>query len=130
MPVSLKNASIEAIRQFAPDATLGPPVHDTVKGSVAHMTPPAVSVRRAGETARPRWIVLPRYERGAAARLAVLSRARTFMQLADNAFNYDVHGRRGFELLAEVVTGCDCFEFRYGALDDAVALLDDTARRA
>jgi HprK-related kinase A len=129
-PVSLKNASIDAIRQFSPDATLGPPVHDTVKGSVAHMTLPTESVRRATETARPRWIALPGYEHGAAPRLAALSKARAFMHLADNAFNYDVHGRRGFELLARVVAGCDCFEFRYGSLEDAVAVFDDAARRA
>ena len=84
----------------------------------------------AVETARPRWIVLPRYEHGAAAQVAASSKARTFMHLADNAFNYDVHGRRGFELLARVVDGSDCFEFRYGALDDAVAVFDDAARRA
>jgi HprK-related kinase A len=124
-PVSLKNASIEVIRSFAPDARLGPTVRDTIKGSVAHMRAPAESVRRAGETARPRWIALPRFENAAATRLEPLSRARTFMHLADHAFNYDVHGRRGFELLAQVVDGSDCFEFPYGALDDAVARLDD-----
>jgi hypothetical protein len=40
-----------------------------------------------------------------------------------------VHGRRGFELLAQVVSGSDCFEFRYATLDDAVAVIDDAARR-
>ena len=129
-PVSLKNASIEVIRRFSPGATVGPPVHDTVKGSVAHMSPPADSVHRASETARPRWIVLPQYERDAAPQLVALSRARAFMHLADNAFNYDVHGRRGFELLAQVIDGCECFEFHYGALEDAVAVFDDAARRA
>src|SRR5437762_2465625 len=69
-PVSLKNESIDAIRRFSPGTVLGPPVHDTVKGSVAHMKPPTDSVRRAMETARPRWIVMPRYEGGAAAHLA------------------------------------------------------------
>lgn len=129
-PISLKNESIGAIGRFAPRATLGPPVHDTVKGSVAHMKAPADSVRRASEVARPRWVVLPHFERGAAPHLAPLSRARAFMHLADHAFNYDVHGRRGFELLAEVISGTDCFEFRYGALEDAVAVFDDLARRA
>ena len=129
-PVSLKNASIAAIRQFYPAAELGPPVHDTAKGSVAHLKAPTDSVRRASELARPRWIVLPCYETGAGAQLAPLSKARTFMYLADQAFNYDVHGRRGFELLAQVVSGSDCFEFRYGTLDDAVAVIDDVARRA
>jgi hypothetical protein len=129
-PVSLKNESIAAIGRFAPRATLSPPVHDTVKGSVAHMKAPTDSVRRASEAARPRWIALPRFERGAAPHLAPLSKARAFMHLADHAFNYDVHGRRGFELLAEVIDGTDCFEFRYGALEDAVAVFDDLARRA
>lgn len=129
-PVSLKNASIDVIRKFAPDARVGPPVHDTVKGSVAHMKPPVDSVRRAPEAARPRWIVLPRYESGAAARLTPLSKARAFMHLADHAFNYDVHGRRGFELLAQVVTNSDCFEFQYGVLEDSIAVFDDVACRA
>jgi hypothetical protein len=129
-PVSLKNASIDAVRRFSPDAVLGPPVHDTVKGSVAHMKAPTDSVRRATEAARPRWIVLPHYESGAAARLAPLSKARAFMHLADHAFNYDVHGRRGFELLGQVITNSDCFEFQYGALEDAISVFDDAARRA
>jgi HprK-related kinase A len=129
-PVSLKNASIDAIRNFSPGAELGPPVHDTVKGSVAHMKPPTDSVRRANEVARPRWIVLPRYEVGAQTHLLPLSRARAFMHLADHAFNYDVHGRRGFELLAQVIAGSDCFEFEYGALEDAVAVFDSVAGRA
>jgi len=59
-----------------------------------------------------------------------LSRARAFMHLADHAFNYDVHGRRGFELLAQVIDSSDCFEFHYGALEHAVAVFDDVARRA
>jgi hypothetical protein len=129
-PVSLKNASIDAIRRFAPDAALSPPVHDTVKGTVAHMKAPTESVRRATETARPRWIVLPHYESGAAALLTPLSKARAFMHLADHAFNYDVHGRKGFELLARVITDSDCFEFQYGALEDAIAAFDDAALRA
>ena len=94
------------------------------------MKPPTVSVRRAADVARPRWIVLPHFERGAAAQLAPLSKARAFMHLADHAFNYDVHGRPGFELLAQVIGGSDCFEFHYGALDDAVAVFDELARRA
>ena len=128
-PVSLKNASIEVMRRFAPGATIGPPVHDTVKGSVAHMSPPVESVRRASEIARLRWIVLPRYERDAAPQLVPLSKALGFMHLADNAFNYDVHGRRGFELLAQVIDGSECFEFCYGSLEDAITVFDDAARR-
>jgi hypothetical protein len=43
------------------------------------------------------------------------------MQLVNNAFNYDVHGRRGFEWLSRITETSDCFEFEYGgALQEAV----------
>ena len=129
-PISLKNASIDAIRVFAANATLNPPVHDTAKGSVAHMKAPTDSVLRASETARPRWIVLPRFRVGPPARLEPLPRAHAFMYLAEHAFNYDVHGRRGFECLADTVSACDCFEFEYGALGEAVTLFDALTRAA
>jgi len=128
-PISLKNESIDVIRRFAPEARLNPPVHDTVKGSVAHMKAPEQSVIRGAEPARPRWVVLPRFERGATVSLEQQSRARTFMRLAENAFNYDVHGRRGFELLANLIATSDCFECRFSLLEDAVEALDGLARR-
>lgn len=129
-PISLKNVSIEVIRGFARDAILSKPVHDTAKGSVAHMRAPLESVRRAPERARPRWIVLPSYRAGAATALKSLSKARVFMVLADQAFNYDLHGRRGFEALADVVGGCACFEFEYSDLDQAMAVFDELGRQA
>jgi HprK-related kinase A len=129
-PVSLKNASIGVIRAFAPAAAIGPPVHDTTKGSVAHMRAPTDSVRRASESAAPGWIVLPSYRADAGSRLTSLSRARGLMKMAENAFNYSVHGRRGFELLARFVDSCGCYEFEYGDLDEAVAVFDDLAGRA
>src|SRR5437764_7920769 len=63
-PISLKNQSIEVIRCFAPEAVFTAPVHDTAKGSVAHMRAPVESVRRASDEARPRWIVLPKFRSG------------------------------------------------------------------
>ena len=129
-PVSLKNASIEVIARFAPGAVLGPTVRDTLKGSVAHMTPPVDSVRRASEPARPRWVVLPRYEAGAVLRLEPLPRGRAFMQLVDSAFNYHLYGREGFEVLARMVETCACYQLAYGDLEDAVRACADLATGA
>jgi HprK-related kinase A len=126
-PISLKNASIGVIRKFAPDADFSPTVHDTLKGSVAHMKPPEESVRRVNEPSHARWIVFPRYDAGAPSALEQLSRGRTFMRLADGAFNYDVHGRRGFDTLAQLIRASDCYEFRYGDLEDAARLFDRLA---
>ena len=47
------------------------------------------------------------------------------MQLADNAFNYSLHGRAGFDALARLIDSSTCFAFTYGGtLDDAVRTLE------
>lgn len=127
-PVSLKNASIDVIRRFAPGAVLSATVHDTLKGSVAHMKPPKEAVRRAHEPAAPRWIVMPRYEAAASNELRPLSRGRAFMQLAESSFNYHVHARQGFELLVQTVQACECFEFVYSDLESAIQVFDRLSR--
>jgi HprK-related kinase A len=129
-PVSLKNASIGVIRDFAPNAPLSLIVNDTVKGSVAHMQPPIGSVRRADEPANPHWVVFPRYQSGVATTLSPYPKARAFMQLADNAFNYNVHGTKGFDTVADLIGSSGCYEFSYSNLDEAVSAFDALAKSA
>jgi HprK-related kinase A len=126
-PVSLKNESIEVISRFAPQVNFGSRVSETTKGVVAHFAAPAEALRRAGQRARPGWVVLPRYVRQAPAALQPLDRARAFMHLVENAFNYDIFGAEGFELLASVIDRSDCYSFEYSSLHEAVALFDRLA---
>lgn len=121
-PVSLKNRSIDVVRGFVADAVLSPPVANTTKGTVAHLKAPADSIARAAETARPAWIVFPRYEAGAATSLTPIPRARAFFRVADNAFNYSHMGARGFATLAGAIDGCVSYDFRYSDLDEAMAV--------
>jgi hypothetical protein len=126
-PISLKNRSVDVIRAFAPDAVLGPPIVDTKKGDVVHVRAPTDSVLRSGETALPRWIVFPKYTPDAETSLTPESKGKAFMRLADQAFNYSVLGRHGFDVLGDVIDACDAFDLCYGDLEDAVrriSLLD------
>ncbi|HTJ96371.1 MAG TPA: HprK-related kinase A, partial [Rhodocyclaceae bacterium] len=93
-PVSLKNQSIAVMHAFAPNAVFNAPVHDTIKGSVAHMRPPLEALQRSDELAMPGWVVLPKYVAGSTAQLTPLSRARGLMALIENAFNFNLHGKR------------------------------------
>lgn len=129
-PVSLKNASIDVIRRFSSDATIGPTVHDTLKGSVAHMKPPVESVRRSAERASPGWLVLPRYEANASLRVEPLGRGRAFMHLVDSGFNYHLHGRGGFEVLAQLTESSVCYDLTYSDLAQAVEACDELAESA
>ena len=127
-PISLKNQSISTIAAFWPEAPMGPVVHDTLKGSVAHVQPPPASVRRAGQVVAPGWIVLPSYRAGESVGMTRLSKASGFMRLVDSAFNYSVLGRCAFEIVADVVEASECHEFVYGGqLEDAVRAFDDLA---
>lgn len=118
-PVNLKNQSIEVIRAFEPTAELTDAVPNTNKGTVALMRPPGWAVERVLEPARPTWIVLPRYSPGAAARFTPIEKSLTFMTVAEQSFNYDIHGERGFHALGRVVDQCRTLEFEYSALEDA-----------
>ena len=126
-PVSLKNRSIEVIRSFAPESRFSAVVHDTLKGSLAHMKPPAESVRRYQEPARLGWIVFPRYQAGAPLQARALPRARGFMQLLEHAFNYHLHGSRGFECLADMVAPAQALDFSYSQLDEAMHFFEGLA---
>lgn len=126
-PVSLKNQSIPVIRAFSPAVFINRPAHDTLKGTVAHMRPPVDSVRRQHEPAQPGWVVFPKWQADAATQLTPRSRAQTFMFLAQNAFNYSQLGADGFQIGTALIDHCDCYDFEYSVLEDAVAAFDRLA---
>jgi HprK-related kinase A len=127
--VPLKNRSIEVIRRFAPDAYLGPVFEKTRKGTVAHMRPPADSLARQQEPARPRWIVFPRFQADTALTLSPVDKALAFTRLAHNSFNYRLLGLQGFRTLIDLIRRCDCYSLRYSDLDAAIGALDRTLFR-
>lgn len=110
-PISLKNASIDVIRDFAPDAHFGPEARNTVKGTIRHLRPGADAIAAGWQHAQPRWVVFPQYRAGAEARLTRLGRAEGFMALAENAFNYLLLRERGFDAFARLVGNADMMRF-------------------
>jgi len=124
-PISLKNASIDAIRAFVPHAVFGAAVNDTRKGTLALLMPPVDSVRRMAERATARYIVVPSFSTGATAAARERSRGITMMTLAENAFNYQLHGIGGFDRLAALAKSCRCVDLAYGELDQAIAAMQE-----
>jgi len=127
-PVSLKNQSIEVIGRFAPGTIFAEPTRDTAKGTVTQMKVQTVHVRRVDESARPAWIVFPRWLAGAPAALRPRGKPETLLALSRNIFNFGITGREGYERLLAAVDASACFDFEYGRLDDAVRVFDALAR--
>lgn len=126
-PVSLKNASIDVMRRFAPQAQFNRVSHGTAKGSVTHMQVPADQLAMVNARARIDWVVFPKYSAGARLSLRPRSRAASVVELARNAFNYTILCPQAFDLLADVVGGARCLNFEYSALDEAMACFDRLA---
>ncbi len=127
-PVNLKNASIDIIKQFAPEVVMTEPVADTTKGTISLMRPPKGSVSLVESPAHPAWIVLPRYSPSAPPKFESHSRAESFMLIAEQSFNYDIHGGKGFNAVGDLVDQSLCYEFTYSKLEDAVRAFDDLCR--
>lgn len=127
-PVSLKNASIPIMKAYAPHARFTRSALDTSKGTVAHMQVPDASIARIDEPAALAWVVFPKYQAAAPLTLSPIPRARAFMRVAENAFNYSLTGARGFQALGRAIDGCSSFDFTYSNLDEAIALFDGMAQ--
>ena len=119
-PVSLKNQSIDVVKKLAPNGVFGPTAHDTLKGTVAHMRAPPDSLARSHEAALPAWVVFPKYVPSAPTTLSERGKAATLMQVAENSFNLSIHGSRGFEALSNLIDHCDCYDFSYSQIDEAL----------
>jgi len=124
-PISLKNQSIDVIRNFVPGAVFSKVVHETSKGSVSLMKVPTAHLQRIRETATPRWVIFPKYVGGSAPQLMARSKANSMLELGRNSFNYMVLGRTGFDVLSKVIDASDCYDFQYSQLEDAAAVFDN-----
>lgn len=124
-PISLKNASIDIIREFSAAAVMGDAAYDTHKGTVAHLKPSAESVQRCAEKAKPAHIVFPRWKAGAPVRLTRHSKADAFMHAARHSFNYELLGSLGYDLNAGMIESSECHDFEYSSLSDAMRVFEE-----
>ena len=123
-PISLKNDSIDLIRNFAPDAVIGPISPNTIKGTIAHIKPPSESVARVRDYCRPAWLVVPNYQAGVAAAARDLAKGEAFMRVAESAVNYMALGKLGFDIVSSLIDEMLCYRFEYSDLDQAVQWFD------
>jgi len=121
-PIALKNSSIDVVRGFA-GAQLGPVYRGTRKGDITHAACPAESLARAAEPARVRWVLFPRFQAGAVARIEEVGRAEAFVLISEQSFNNERMGEAGFDGLCGLLSGARCFEMVYGSTEDALALV-------
>ena len=115
-PICLKNESIKLARQWFPEATYSTVASDTHKGDVIHLSPPQSSWQQNKEPAEIVGVVFPNYRSDIELDIYQLDKTQSFMQLAQNAFNYGVIGDDGFKTLCQVIEQVPGFEIFYNDL--------------
>ncbi|MCC5825854.1 HprK-related kinase A [Alkalimonas sp.] len=115
-PICLKNNSITLAKQWFPDATYSTVASDTHKGDVIHLSPPESSWQHNKEPAEIVGVVFPNYRSDTEMDIYQLDKTQSFMQLAQNAFNYGVIGHDGFATLCQLIDRVAGFEIFYNDL--------------
>jgi len=116
----LKNESIDVIKNYLPEAILGQEIPNTQKGTVAHVSPPEESMRRAQECAKAKWIIFPKWIANSNFELLSLPDSEAFMLLASNSFNYEVLGAAGFQAVTKLIKTCTCYKLVYSDFDEVI----------
>lgn len=122
-PVALKNASMDVIADFSPQAGLGRRFAGTRKGDVGHLGPDAASVAALAEPARPALLIFPAWQAGAGLACERLAPEQAFAQLAFNSFNYAQLGEPGFHAVADVTERCPAWTLGYSDLREAIGAI-------
>lgn len=129
-PVSLKNHMPDLIRPLMPQARFAAAVPTAHKGPITLLRPPAASIAERHRPARPRWLVLPRYTPDGDDSPRRQSPGHAMMAVLEQCFDWGLRGRRDFELIADMIEGCDTFTLAHGDLGRATAALDALATGA
>lgn len=128
-PVSLKNESIEIVRDFAGGDWVSPVISDTPKGKIAYRRARPEDITEAGETAVTKLVLFPRFEAGVRASARGLRRAEAIMRLIPSSTNYHLLGEQGFNALRKMLDGAEAFEITYGTTDDSMKMVRDLAAK-
>lgn len=124
-PISLKDGSINIIRERHPGTLITRPITETRKGSIAYAKPADEAVHALGKPVPVKLIVFPKFSAGASFGVTPLNRAYTLARLLQNTFNVGLLGKEGFLRAAAVVSGAKGFEISYGNLDDVHRWLEE-----
>jgi HprK-related kinase A len=127
-PISLKNESIQAIKDFSSHAIFGPLNENTHKGVVAHIKADLVSDSHNSSPVPAKIMVFPKFSKEETQQILPRRRTTSFMLASYHSFNYSLLGVQGFESMGKLVDEVQCFDLTYRDLDWAVYAMEELVR--
>lgn len=128
-PVSLKNNSIDLIKQWFPEIICTDTAKGTQKGDVALFKCMDWNTYQDLEEVAIAGVVFPKFVADHDINIYNLDKIEGFSKLCTNAFNYNIVGERGFNTVAKVIDNSVQFEVHYSNLTEVNDfLLDDVIK--
>ena len=128
-PVSLKNQSIDLVRQMAGAGEVSATIAGTPKGRIAYRRARLSDIKAAQKRARPKLILFPNFQKNAAPEVSKLEPADAMMRLITSSTNYRVSGETGFKAFTSMVQSAPAYEITYGTLEESVKLVQSLWER-
>ena len=123
-PASLKNRSIDIIKEIAPQSVFSNTTRGTQKGSVAHLKTSSFDDFDKIQPKKICAVISPKYSEGADLTINKLNSVQLFAMLVKNSFNYSVLGVSGFETVNEIVQRSVGFSVKYSSFEQVTPFLD------
>ncbi|GEA05680.1 HPr kinase [Alteromonas sp. KUL42] len=117
-PVCLKNNSIDLARSWFPQTSFSTIATATVKGNVAHLSPPESSWQQRHRPALATAVIFPRYSPSKSMEIYKLDKNQAFMMLAENTINLTLQSQLGFNTLVELIENTLQFEVHYSDVEE------------
>ncbi|MFQ3248267.1 MAG: HprK-related kinase A [Glaciecola sp.] len=114
---SLKNRSIDVIKQSSPNATFSPTTIGTHKGDIAHVKLHSRAEFELLKKATIVAVVFPKYKAENDLVVEQVSQVEGFAKLIHHSFNYSVLGESGFSTLQKVVENSDFYTASYSSYE-------------
>lgn len=130
-PASLKNESLEAVRQLAPSDYFSASYANTQKGTITYVRPLAAAIAAMHDCLTPTLIVFPRFSPDESASLSPITPSESFVRIVSGSANYEKLRDAAFLTLSELVMRCPNYILTYSNFTEADALLGaELARHA
>ena len=123
-PVCLKNNSIDLARSWFPQTSFSTIATATVKGNVAHISPPEGSWQQRHKPALTTAVIFPRYRQSKPMEIYKLDKNQAFMMLAENTINLTLQSQLGFDTLVELIENTIQFEVHYSDVEEVKEFIE------
>jgi HprK-related kinase A len=121
-PISLKNASVDAVASQVRTDRFGPWLRGTPKGDLRHLLPDAKSIAGMDTPAPPAMILFPAYGHDRAMR--PVGKGEVFMRLTQASTNYTALGEIGYRTLVRLVESVPAHAIDYQDTQSGIELVE------